>query len=181
MERKQIARTVVIALFTALTAAGAFIRIPMIPVPMTLQTLFALLTATCLGPVMAVTSIALYLILGTIGLPIFTTGGGIAALLGPTGGFLFGMLPAVLVGSLMMKAMPHKGRIASLLSAIIATVIIYLAGLPWLSMKMDITLASAVASGLLPFIVGDTMKIAVTTAVAPVIRPRIAELVEREA
>ena len=58
MERKQITRTVLVALFAALVAAGAFIKIPFVPVPMTLQTLFALLAAACLPPSMAVSSIS---------------------------------------------------------------------------------------------------------------------------
>ena len=93
MERKQITKTVLVALFAALVAAGAFIKIPFVPVPMTLQTLFALLAAACLPPSMAVSSIVIYIFLGAIGLPILTAGGGLAAVLGPTGGYLFGMIP----------------------------------------------------------------------------------------
>ena len=180
MERKQIAKIVVVALFAALIAAGAFIKIPLVPVPVTLQTLFVLSASTCLPVPMALLSVVAYLVLGAIGLPIFTTGGGIAALIGPTGGFLVGMVPAVLAGSLSMRIVPSKIRMASIISAAVTTAVLYLVGIPWLAAALDIPLSAAIASGLLPFIVGDTLKIAITAAVAPAVRPRIAELLERE-
>ena len=104
MERKEITKIVLVALFAALIAAGAFIKIPLVPVPVTLTTLFVLLAALCLPPFMALSSIVVYLFLGGIGLPIFTSGGGLAAMLGPTGGYLFGMIPAALLGSLIMSS-----------------------------------------------------------------------------
>ena len=180
MERKRITVSVLVALFAALAAAGAFIKIPMVPVPMTLQTLFALLAATCLPPLMAISSIAIYLFLGAIGLPIFTGGGGIGAMIGPTGGFLVGMLPSVAAGALVMQTLSSRPRLAASLSAIAATAVIYLIGLPWLAYRMDMPFMAAAASGFLPFIAGDTLKIIVTVAVAPVIRPRVLELLERE-
>ena len=103
MERKEITKIVLVALFAALIAAGAFIKIPLVPVPVTLTTLFVLLAALCLPPLMALSSIVVYLFLGGIGLPIFTSGGGLAAMLGPTGGYLFGMIPAALFGSLIIR------------------------------------------------------------------------------
>ena len=67
MERRQITVFVLVALFAALIAAGAFIRIPFIPVPITLQTLFALLSAAVLPPLMSLSSVIVYLVLGGIG------------------------------------------------------------------------------------------------------------------
>ena len=92
-----------ISLFTALVAAGAFIRIPMFPVPMTLQTLFIFLAALLLPPLSSFSSLLIYIVLGAIGLPIFTSGGGLSALLGPTGGFIFGFMLSAPVGSLLAK------------------------------------------------------------------------------
>ena len=180
MERKQIAVFVLVALFAALIAAGAFIRIPFIPVPITLQTLFALLSAACLPPLLSLSSVAAYLFLGGIGLPVFTTGGGLAAMLGPTGGYLIGMVPASIAGSLMMKAIGSRIRLASLLSTIASTLLIYAVGLPWLSWQMDLSPSATLAAGLLPFIPGDILKIIVASAVIPVIRPRISEMLDRE-
>lgn len=180
MERKQITKTVLIALFAALVAAGAFIKIPFVPVPMTLQTLFALLAAACLPPSMAVSSIVIYIFLGAIGLPILTAGGGLAAVLGPTGGYLFGMIPGVLAGSALMKILGSRIRLASLLSAIVTTVFIYLVGLPWLAWQMELSFVSVLTAGLVPFIPGDILKIVVVFFIAPVIQPRVTEFLERE-
>ena len=180
MERSKILRIVITALFTALIAAGAFIKIPLGPVPVTLQTLFVLIAVCSLPLSLSVLSVLTYLVLGAIGLPVFTTGGGIAALLGPTGGYLLGILPAVIAGSLIMKVMKSHIRLAACIAAAVTDIIIYAVGIPWLSAKMDIPFAAAVVSGLLPFIAGDILKIIITSAVAPVIRPRIAELLERE-
>ena len=179
MERNQITKLVLISLFAALIAAGAFIKIPLIPAPMTLQTLFALLAASCLPPMMALSSVVVYLFLGLIGLPIFTTGGGLAAMLGPTGGYLIGMIPAVLIGAVIMNAFQAKPRLAAALSSIAATVIVYLIGLPWLGVKMDLSFVAALTAGLLPFLLGDTIKIIVAVVVTPAIRPRISGLLRQ--
>ena len=180
MERKQILRIVIVALFAALIAAGAFTKIPLAPVPMTLQTLFALLAATCLPISLALSSVAVYLFLGAIGLPIFTSGGGLAALLGPTGGFLIGLIPAVLAGALIMKVISKHARLAAVIAGLAVTLLIYLVGIPWLAVRMDISIAAALATGLVPFILGDTIKFIVTVIIAPVIRPRVMELLEKD-
>ncbi len=181
MERKQILKIVIVALFAALFTAGAYIKIPLAPVPVVLSTLFALIAGSCLPLSLAVASVIVYLFLGAIGLPVFTSGGGLAALFGPTGGYLIGLIPAVIFGSLIMKALEKHIRIASLLSAIVATIFIYVVGLPWLSVRMGgLSVAATLSSGLVPFIIGDTLKIIVSAIIAPVIRPRIMELLERD-
>lgn len=180
MERKQITKITLTALFAALIAAGAFIKIPLVPVPVTLTTLFTLLTAACLPPSLALSSVIIYLLIGVVGLPVFTSGGGIAAMLGPTGGYLFGMLPAVFAGSLLMKALEKKKHLAVLFSALANTFLTYLVGICWLAARMDISLAAAFISGFVPFIIGDTLKIIVTVTVAPSARARIKELLARE-
>lgn len=181
MDRSRIMRTVVTALFTALVAAGAFIRIPMVPVPMTLQTFFALVAAACLPPTMATASMLVYLFLGTVGLPIFTSGGGLAALLGPTGGYLIGLVPAVLAGSLVMKTSSSIGtRGAAILSVVVTNVLVYLVGLPWLSASLGLSFTATIAAGLLPYIVGDVVKSVVTVTVAPSVRARVTDLVSRD-
>jgi biotin transport system substrate-specific component len=73
-----------------LTAIGAIIRIPMIPVPMTLQTYFVLLAGNLLGPVWGAVSMIVYLLLGLIGLPVFAGGSGFGIVLSPTFGYLIG-------------------------------------------------------------------------------------------
>ncbi|HQB54991.1 MAG TPA: biotin transporter BioY, partial [Sphaerochaeta sp.] len=92
-------RILLIAFFTALIIVGSFIRIPLPPVPLTLQTLFALMAGYMGGPAIALMSVGIYLLLGAIGLPVFSGGGGFALLFGPTGGYLLALLPAALIAS----------------------------------------------------------------------------------
>ena len=180
MERKQITKITLTALFAALIAAGAFIKIPLVPVPVTLTTLFVLLAAACLPVSTALLSVIVYLLIGAAGLPVFTSGGGIAAMTGPTGGYLFGMLPAAIAGSLVMKALESRIRLASLVSAFVSTFCLYLVGLPWLAWQMELSFLSVLTAGLVPFIPGDILKIVVVFFIAPVIQPRVKELLERE-
>ena len=80
------------ALFAALVAAGAFIRIPIGTVPVTLQFVFANLAALLLGVKWGTLAIGLYIALGLVGVPIFTAGGGFTYVLQPTFGYLLGFL-----------------------------------------------------------------------------------------
>ena len=180
MERKKITACVLVSLFAALIAAGAFVRIPFVPVPITLQTLFALMAALCLPVHLTVLSVAAYLVLGAAGLPIFTSGGGLAALLGPTGGYLIGLIPAVLAGGILVRVLSARPRFAAVLGAIAAEVFIYLVGIPWLAVSMDISIPAAMVSGLVPFIPGDALKLIVAVSVSLLIKPRVMEMLERE-
>lgn len=82
------------ALFAALTAVGAFITIPVPPVPFSLQIFFAILAGALLGSRQGAMSIVIYLLLGLCGLPVFTKGAGLSYLLQPTFGYLLGFVPA---------------------------------------------------------------------------------------
>lgn len=92
------------ALFVVLIAIGAFIKIPISLVPITLQTLFVLLASLLLGRKLASLSMMVYLFLGLIGLPVFANGGGIAYIFQPSFGYLLGFLAATfVVGTLKEK------------------------------------------------------------------------------
>lgn len=138
-----------------LIALGAWISIPCVPVPFTLQTLFVLLT----GAVMkryAVIPVGLYVLLGSLGLPIFHNGmTGPGALLGPTGGYLIGFIFAALVVGL---AYERKSNYLHIAGIALGTVIIYLFGVVWLVISLGIGLVPAVIAGVAPFIIGDVIK-----------------------
>ena len=180
MERKQIRKITLTALFAAMISAGAFIRIPMVPVPITLTTLFTMLGSACLPPSLALSSIIVYIFIGAAGLPVFTSGGGLASLLGPTGGYLIGMIPAAFAGSMLMKAFETKPRAGALLSSLVSVFFTYLIGLPWLKWQMGISSQAAILSGFVPFIIGDTLKVTVTCITAPAIRKRVMEMLSAE-
>jgi biotin transport system substrate-specific component len=144
------------ATFIALLAAGAvWGSFPIGPIPITLQTFFLLLAA----PVMkrrAVIPAALYLLLGGLNLPIFHLGlSGIGVLLGPSGGFLAGFIPAAAVAGLAYEKKSRPIRIAGLAAG---TGIVYACGVGWLLLSAGISLPAALVVGVLPFLPGDALK-----------------------
>jgi biotin transport system substrate-specific component len=143
------------ATFIALLAAGAWAAIPVGPVPVTLQTFFLLLA----GPFMkrrAVIPATLYLLLGAANLPVFHSGlSGIGILLGPSGGFLVGFVPAAAVAGLAYESRSRGLRIAGLAAG---TIVIYACGVSWLLLSAGLTLPAAVLVGVLPFLPGDALK-----------------------
>ncbi|AEC02230.1 biotin transporter BioY [Parasphaerochaeta coccoides] len=177
----------VTALFAALIIVGAFLRIPLPPVPITLQTLMVLLAGLLLGWKLGLASVGIYLLLGLIGLPVFTTGGGYAAFFGPTGGFLVALLPAVTITGIGADAgWKHRDKnpwifTASLiLSSIMGTIVIYAIGVPWLKTSLGLSWQAALAGGMYPFLIGDTVKAIVAVMVALRLRERIMGILQRQ-
>lgn len=119
------------ALFTALTAVGAFIRIPVPVVPFTLQFLFTMLAGILLGGKKGALSVLCYVLMGLAGLPIFADGGGIGYIVHPTFGYLIGFVIATYVtNSIVEKSeLPLFRRI--LAANFTGLVIVYSAGMIW--------------------------------------------------
>ena len=183
-QRPALAESIYAALFTGLITVGAYIAVPLpvSPVPIVLQNFFVLLAGLLLPLRWAVASVALYLGLGAIGLPVFSAArGGLAHFVGPTGGYLVGFLPAVAVCALIAAPpRPPPGRrrprarsraVRDTVASVAATGIIYALGTPWLAQVMDLAPGAAVGAGILPFLPGDALKIAAAVAVAQVARP----------
>ncbi len=178
MKKTNITRITLISLFTALTIAGTFTRIVIIPpVPITLQTFFVYLGSLTLGPVNSLIAVALYLFLGLVGLPVFTSGGGPAAMFGPTGGFLIAMLAAAPVSGLI--GFISKDKPSWWLNAIallVGTVLIYLVGTLWFMFRLPkYTLLQALGMTCFPFLIGDTIKIVLAVLLAQTFRPIVQE------
>lgn len=175
MHTRTLTRT---ALFTALTAAGAFIRIPLGYSSITLQFFFTAMAGCLLGPVWGPVSQAVYVALGLIGLPIFTQGGGLTYLLQPTCGFLLGLIPAAwVIGLLTVHRPPHPVRTA--LACLAGLTVLYAVGLPYMAVILNQYMGKAMGfsailwAGMLPFLPGDMLKIAVTAALAPLLQKRL--------
>lgn len=175
MNTRTLTRT---ALFAALTAAGAFIRIPLGYSSITLQFFFTAMAGCLLGPVWGPVSQAVYVALGLIGLPIFTQGGGLTYLLQPTCGFLIGLIPAAWVtGRLTVHRPPHPIRTA--LACLAGLAVLYAVGLPYMAVILNQYMGKAMDfsailwAGMLPFLPGDMLKIAVTAALAPLLQKRL--------
>ena len=155
-------RILLVAFFTALIIVGSFIRIPLPPVPLTLQTLFVLMAGYMGGPAIALMSVGIYLLLGAIGLPVFSGGGGFALLFGPTGGYLLALLPAALIASFGGSERVWK----MILFGLLATIVIYLGGVLMLAYILSISLAQAIVVGVLPFLIGDGIKLGLAIALS---------------
>jgi biotin transport system substrate-specific component len=161
------------ALFAALTAVGAFLALPIGPVPIVLQNLFVYLAGLLLGVRWGLASVGIYLLAGICGLPVFSGGtGGIGRFLGPTGGYLIGYLPAVfLIGWIAEKAGRRPmGDVAAML---FGTAVLYACGLLGLKLLTGLSWPKALAAGMLPFLPGDAVKIVVAVPIARALRPII--------
>ena len=151
------------ALFAALTAAGAFLRIPLGVSSITLQCLFTAMAGVLLGAGCGALSQAVYVALGLIGLPIFTTGGGFAYVLQPTFGFLLGLIPAAaVIGALTRK---NFGFVHLALACCAGLAVLYLIGLPYLHgictlyLHKQRTIWETMMGGMIIFLPWDALKI----------------------
>jgi len=151
------------AAFIALITMGSWVSIPFFPVPITLQTLFVLLA----GAVMkryAVIPVALYVLFGAIGLPVFHNGiAGIGVLLGPTGGYLIGFIPAALIVGI---AYEQRSRIVRIFGLATGTMVILISGALWLCYSTGMLPVAALVGGVLIFLPGDAVKAGATYLVA---------------
>ena len=163
------------SLFAALTAIGAFIKIPIpaSPVPITLQVFFVLLAGLVLGSRWAGTGMAVYVVLGIIGFPVFSGGlSGIGVILGPTGGYLIGFIPAAFVTGLIAETFGRSTPVR--IGAMIAGIsVIYLFGVTQLSLVASLPIRQSVVLGVLPFLIGDSIKLAAALIVSKLIEPVI--------
>jgi len=155
------------SLFVALCAQIS-IPLPFTPVPLSGQTLGVLLTGALLGPRLGVLALLLYLFQGAIGLPFFAGGAsGWQILRGATAGYLAGfVLAAGLVGWLAARGWDRRIG-TSVLAMVLGNLVIYALGVGWLAFGMGLGLGDALTKGLLPFLIGDALKIAVAAGVLP--------------
>ena len=167
----QLRMTVFASLLAALMAAGAYLSIPIGPVPIVLQNMFVLLAGLLLGSRWGLASVAVYLLTGACGLPVFAGGlGGIGRILGPTGGYLIGYLPAVFIaGYISEKTVKRFGY--DILAMICATVVLYSCGVTWLKILTGMTWSKTMIVGIYPFLVGDALKITAAALIAKTLRP----------
>jgi biotin transport system substrate-specific component len=156
------------ALLIYLTALVA-IPVPGSPVPITGQTFGVLLVGGALGFRRGLVAVALYVLLGVVGMPFFAEGkGGISVIWGATGGYLIGFVAAgALVGRLAELGWDRKlgGALGAML---LGSVVIYAIGLPWLGVVTSSTPAQTVEMGLTPFVLGDALKLALAAVLFPV-------------
>lgn len=140
--------------------------LPFSPVPVTAQTFAVLILGVLLGARRGCLAVLAYIIEGAAGLPVFAAGIGAAVLLGPTGGYLFGFIPAAYItGSLAEKGWDRRFG-TTILTMIFGNLAIYTFGLIWLGCLTGFN-AMILALGLYPFIVGDLVKIILAAILLP--------------
>jgi biotin transport system substrate-specific component len=166
----QLALIGVVAAF--LCIIGPF-AIPIGPVPITLATFGILLAGYVLGPKYGPLAVAVYLLLGFVGLPVFSGGiGGIGKLVGPTGGYLLGWLAQAFILGLFVKQ--FEGKIPlHVVGAIIASIIQYAIGTVWFVVVTATPFLSALLICVVPFLIGDSIKLAAAIAVGAVLRTKL--------
>lgn len=178
---ESIRHTVFASLMAALIAAGAFLAIPIGPVPIVLQNFFVLLAGLLLGARWGLAAVGIYLLAGAVGLPVFAGAtGGVARFFGPTGGYLLGYLPAVwIAGAFAERGEGRPGW--DMAGTILGTLVVYAAGVPVLHAVTGMAWGKAAAAGMLPFLPGDILKIAAVVPVARTLRPVLAGSAGQEA
>jgi biotin transport system substrate-specific component len=157
----------------AATAAAAQISIPLpfTDVPFTFQPMVVLIGALALGPRLGAASQVLYLAAGIAGLPVFAASAtlppGAARLLGPTGGYLMAYPLAAFVAGYLGARGFGRGYLTSFLAMFAGLAVVFAGGVLWLSSLVG--LPAAVAAGFFPFVIADTLKLALAAGVMPAI------------
>ena len=160
-----------VAIFTGLTAIGAFISIPIGEVAISMQSLFVILSGLILGAKLGALSQILYLLLGLIGVPIFTGfTGGLHSIMKPSFGFIIGFIfAAYIVGKIAHRNQKPK---SIWLASFIGTIVIYIFGLPYMYYMLNIIMlkgmpfVAIIQVGCIIFLPGDILKAIVSSLVA---------------
>ncbi len=185
MKRKTLA-SVFTALFAAIICAGSLMIIPTAPVPIVLQNAFAVLSGLLLGPIQGAGAVGLFLIAGTLGLPVFSGGSsGLAVITGPTGGYLAGYFIAAVIAGLAVRRAPidsvSKAAPIVISATISAFIAIYIPGVLGLRRVLNLSMTDAILKGFVPFLVGDAIKIVALVPITLKLRPIVARYLHPEA
>lgn len=179
----KIKEIILVVASTFLVIVGSYIAVPIGPAPFVLANFFIVLIALLLGWKKAVLAIVTYIILGAIGLPVFSNGrGGYAHLIGLTGGFIFGYLLLALISGLGKD----RSITIKLVFAVIGSSVLYLVGVPWAQWVFNTVIAPAkdyplwdlnttLSKVMIPFLIPDLIKVIVAVILskylAPVLKP----------
>lgn len=176
-----------IAVMAALICVVAPFSVPMPGlVPISLATFVIYITGGILGWKKGTLAVLIYVLLGAVGLPVFSGGaGGFAKLFGVTGGYIVGYIPCVLIGGLFIDLFYKKaksrnpfvnGAWSIPVGMIAGTVVLYALGTVWFVIARGVTLEVAMASCVVPFLIGDAIKIVCATIVTVILRDRLGKI-----
>ncbi len=167
-------RVTTTALLAALLAASAAISIPFGTVPATLQILALVLIALVMPRSWAAFAVGVYLLVGAVGLPVFSgMRGGLAVLTGPTGGYLLGFLVAAPAGAWVRELLEVRSTataVADTVAAVVVIAVVYAIGWAQLILVTGMAPLAGLLAGVAPFVVPDALKATAAVLLAPVVR-----------
>ena len=168
---------VLMALFAAITCVLAPLAIPIGPVPISLTNFVIYVSVYVLGWHRATITYVVYLMIGLVGLPVFSGfQGGIGKMAGPTGGYLIGFIFTAILAGLSAGIQEEKvflNRIWGMTGMILGTIVAYGFGTAWFCYSTGTGLSAALALCVFPFIPGDVVKMIIAVAIAPTIAGQI--------
>ena len=146
------------------------IPLPVSPVPLSLTNFIIFIAVYVLGMKQAAVCVLIYLLIGTAGLPVFSSfSGGLAKLAGPTGGYLIGFIFLALIQGSLLEHFPGKNH-AAVAGMILGMAVCYIFGTAWLAWQMDQGFAASLVIGVLPYLPGDAVKIIAAALAGPKLR-----------
>lgn len=164
--------------FAALLCIFGPLALPIGPVPISLATFVIYLAAFILGGKLGTVSVIVYILLGAVGLPVFSGyAGGLAKLTGPTGGYIIGYIPMAFIAGLAVSKF-YNNKVVVVIGYILATAVLYLLGTAWFVIQLKCKVWYALTVCVFPFLIGDGAKIAVAIIIGMIIKKRIANLIE---
>lgn len=171
---------VLMALFAAITCVLAPLAIPIGPVPISLTNFVIYVSVYVLGWHRATITYVVYLMIGLVGLPVFSGyEGGIGKMAGPTGGYLIGFIFTAVIAGLFVNLQEEKvlmNRVWGMLGMILGTIVAYGFGTAWFCYSTGTGLSAALALCVFPFIPGDLVKMAVAVVIAPAVAGQIRKM-----
>lgn len=164
------------ALMAAMMCILGPLTLPIGPIPVSFIMIVIFLTAFILGPYLGAVSVGIYVLLGAVGLPVFSGGaGGLGKLVGPTGGYLLGYFFLVLISGIFINKFPEKWYM-QMLGMVLGDAVNYVFGTAWFVASTASTLQHALEVCVYPFILIDLCKMVVALVLGRAIRKRLMKL-----
>lgn len=169
---KTYAMTTIALMAAVLCVVGPF-TIPIGPVPVSIAPLVIFLSVYILGTKNGTISVLLYLLIGAVGVPVFSGfAGGFGKIAGPTGGYLLGYILMALIAGWFIHRY-YDRVVVQFLGMVLGLAVLYAFGTAWLAYSAGMSFGAALAAGVLPFIIPDLIKIVIAIALGRTIRSRL--------
>ena len=163
-----------IAVMAAVTCVLGPLSVPIGVVPISFTNLAVYLAIYVLGCKRGTISYIVYLLIGLVGVPVFSSfTGGVGKLFGPTGGYLIGFIFMALICGWFIDKFDCK-LVSSFVGMVLGTIVCYVFGTVWLAYQAGMSFYAALAAGVLPFIIGDLVKMVIAAVIGPQVRRQLA-------